>query len=247
MMGAEVALKPKERLDDLHRNNYKIIQHPDFFTFGMDAVLLSDFATVHKSEIHMDLCSGNGIIPILLAAKNKGISYAGIEINKELVDMATRSAAYNSLADKITMHNADIRDISGLFGDNFDVVTANPPYMANDTGAQNENPNMAIARHEIMCNLEDVTSSAAKLLRFGGRFYMVHRPNRLADIVEAMRKSNLEPKTLRLVHPKAGAAPNTLLISATKGGKPHLDVKPPLIVYDNNGQYTDEIIRIYYE
>ena len=244
----DILLKNGERLDDLNRNNYKIIQHPDYFTFGMDAVLLSSFAVVHKSEIHMDLCCGNGVIPILLAAKNKGTSYAGAEINDKLVDMAARSVALNGLADKITIHNADIRNMKNFkFGDTFDVITANPPYMAAETGAKNENYDMAIARHEILCNLDDVAAAAAKLLRFGGRFYMVHRPSRLADIIFVLRKYGLEPKILRFVHPKAGAAPNTLLISASNGGKPHLDVKPPLIIYDDKGQYTEEVYRIYYE
>ena len=242
----QILLKDGERLDDLHRNNYKIIQNPAYFAFGMDAVLLSSFAVVHKSETHMDLCCGNGVIPILLASKNKGISYAGAEINEKLVDMAKRSVALNGLEDKITIYNTDIRYMDG-FGTNFDVVTANPPYMAAQTGAQNENYDMAIARHEILCNLEDVVSAAAKLLRYGGRFYMVHRPGRLADIVAALRKFDLEPKTLRLVQPKADASPNTILIAAAKGGKPHLDIKPPLVVYNDQGQYTEEIIRIYYD
>ena len=244
-----ILLKDRERIDDLHRNNYKIIQHPDYFTFGMDAVLLSDFVAVHKNETHMDLCCGNGVIPILLAAKNKGASYAGAEINKKLADMAVRSAALNGLGGKIAIHNIDIRAIEGcaVLGDSFDVVTANPPYMAVDTGATNENYDMAIARHEILCNLDDVAAAAAKLLRYGGRFYMVHRPGRLADIMTVLRKYRLEPKTLRFVQPKAAAAPNTLLIAAVKGGKPHLNVKPPLIVYDDKGQYTKEIHRIYYE
>jgi len=245
-MMKDLLLKDGERLDDLHRNGYKLIQHPAYFTFGMDAVLLSDFATVHRSEKHIDLCCGNGAIPILLAAKNKGISYAGAEINESLVDMATRSVAYNGLADKIRIHHIDIRAMDG-FGPNLDVVTVNPPYMAADTGAQNENYDMAIARHEILCNLEDVACAAAKLLRYGGRYYMVHRPSRLADIMMALRKYGLEPKILRLVQPKASTAPNTLLIAAAKGGKPHLEIKPPLIVYGDDGQYTEEIHRIYYE
>jgi tRNA1Val (adenine37-N6)-methyltransferase len=241
-----ILLKDKERLDDLHRNNYKIIQHPDHFTFGMDAVLLSDFALVHKSETHMDLCCGNGVIPILLAAKNKGVSYGGAEINEKLADMAVRSVALNGLTDKIAIHNVDIRTM-GDFGGSLDVVTANPPYMAADTGAPNENYHMAIARHEILCNLDDVAAATTKLLRYGGRFYMVHRPGRLGDIMVTLRKYRLEPKALRFVQPKADTAPNTLLIGAVKGGKPHLDAKPPLIVYDDKGQYTEEIRRIYYE
>ncbi|MCL2574207.1 MAG: tRNA1(Val) (adenine(37)-N6)-methyltransferase [Defluviitaleaceae bacterium] len=242
----EIVLKQGEQLDDLHRNGYKLIQHPDYFMFGMDAVLLSAFATVHKSEKHIDLCCGNGIIPILLEAKNKGISYEGVEINEKVVDMAKRSIALNGLDGKITMHIADIRSMSS-FSDNYDVVTANPPYMQPDSGATNENHDMAIARHEILCTLDNVAHAAAKLLRFGGRFYMVHRPNRLADIITTLRKHKLEPKILRFVQPKAGAAPNTLLIAAAKGGKPHLDMKPPLIIYDEDGQYTDEVRRIYYE
>ena len=244
----EILLKDGERLDDLHRDGLKIIQHPGYFTFGMDAVLLSSFALVHKNETHMDLCCGNGVIPILLAAKNKGTSYAGAEINEKLANMAARSVMLNCLEDKVRIYNADIRAMDSLgLRDNFDVVTANPPYMAPDTGAKNENYALAIARHEILCNLDDVASAAAKLLRYGGRFYMVHRPGRLADIIAALRKHSLEPKILRLVQPKAEAPPNTLLIMASKSGKPHLDVKPPLIVYDSSGQYTEEIHRIYYE
>jgi len=242
----QIELKDGERLDYLHREDFKIIQNPAYFMFSMDAVLLSSFATVHKSETHMDLCCGNGIIPILLAAKNKGISYAGAEINEKLVDMAMRSVALNGLEDKIAIYNMDIRQMDG-FGADFDVVTANPPYMAAQTGAKNENYDMAIARHEILCNLEDVVRAAARLLRFGGRFYMVHRPGRLADIVTTMRQHNLEPKTLRFVQPKADAPPNMLLIAAAKGGKAHLDVKSPIVVYDNNGDYSEEIRRIYYE
>jgi tRNA1Val (adenine37-N6)-methyltransferase len=212
----------------------------------MDAVLLSSFATVHKNETHMDLCCGNGIIPILLAAKNKGASYMGAEINENLVDMATRSAALNGLTDKISIHHIDIRHMDD-FGANFHVVTANPPYLAADTGAQNKKCHMAQARHEISCTLDDVARAAAKLLRFGGRFYMVHRPARLADIISALRRHKLEPKLLQTVQPKATAPPNMLLIAAKKGAAPHLDIKPPLIVYDALGQYTDEINRIYYD
>ena len=244
----EILLKDGERLDDLHRDGLKIIQHPDYFTFGMDAVLLSSFAVVHKNEIHMDLCCGNGVIPLLLAAKNKGTSYSGAEINEKLADMAMRSVALNGLEDKVRIHNADIRSMESLgLKDNFDAVTANPPYMAPDTGAKNESYDMAIARHEILCSLDDVISAAAKLLRYGGRFYMVHRPGRLADIVVTLRKHGLEPKILRFVQPRAETPPNTLLISASKGGKPHLDVKPSLIVYDCNGKYAKEIYSIYYE
>jgi len=241
-----IALKDGERLDDLHRNNYKIIQNPQYFTFGMDAVLLSAFAKIRPNESHMDLCCGNGIIPILLEAKYPGGTYAGVEIQDELSDMAARSVALNGLADKISIHNMDIRNLDD-FGRNFDVVTANPPYLAAHTGFENESYDRAIARHEILCTLDDVIRAAAKLLRFGGRFYMVHRPGRFADIICTLRKHSLEPKTLRLVQPKVNADPNTLLIAAAKGGKPHLDLKQPLVIYDDKGQYTDEVHRMYYD
>jgi tRNA1Val (adenine37-N6)-methyltransferase len=162
--------------------------------------------------------------------------------------MATRSVALNGLEDKINIIHGDIKNAVDILGHgNFDVITVNPPYMAAGSGLENESSPMAIARHEIMCNLDDVAASASKLLRFGGRFYMIHRPGRLADIIFTLRKHGLEPKALRLVQPKAEEAPNTLLIMATKGGKVHLNIEKPLIIYDGQGKYTREVHEIYYE
>ena len=242
-------LKSGERLDDLHRNNYKIIQNPLFFSFGMDAVLLSAFAQVNKNEKHLDLCCGNGIVPILLAARfpDKNAVFCGIEIQAPLADMAARSVVYNSLGDKVSMVCGDIKDEPSAFDHAyFDVITANPPYMAAGSGFENEGYETAVARHEILCNLDDVCAAASRLLRFGGRFYMVHRPSRLADAITSLRKFGLEPKTMRFVQPKAGSEPNTLLIMATKGGKVQLNVAPPLIIYDDDGKYTEEVFKIYY-
>ena len=244
-----VILKEKERIDDLHRNNLKIIQHPSHFSFGMDAVLLAAFCKLHKNERHIDLCCGGGVIPLLLSARNaNAASFSGIEIQRDLAEMAKRSVALNGLEDKITIHQGDIKASSDIFKPaSFHVVTANPPYMQEGSGEKNIGREFAIARHEIMCNLDDVVKAAAFSLNYGGRFYMVHRPGRLADIVCTLRRYNMEPKIMRLVQPNAESPPNTLLIMAAKGGKPHLNIETPLVVYDNKGQYTEEVQRIYYE
>ena len=242
-------LKSGERLDDLHRNDFKIIQNPLYFSFGMDAVLLSSFAKINKGERHLDLCAGNGIVPILLAARYAGLAagFWGIEIQEQLVEMAGRSVAFNGLEGVVSIVCADIKNEPDFFAHgSFDVVTANPPYMAVGSGFENVNCNMAMARHEILCNLEDVCACAAQMLRFGGRFYMVHRPGRLADIVASLRSNGLEPKLLRLVQPKAVSRPNMLLIMAARGGRPHLNVEAPLVVYGDEGVYTREVNEIYY-
>jgi tRNA1Val (adenine37-N6)-methyltransferase len=240
-------LKPGERLDDLHRNNYKIIQNPSMFCFGMDAVLLSDFAKVHRGRRHIDLCAGNGIIPILLAAKSKGLSFTGIEIQEDLADMAARSVVLNGLQDRVRIIHGDIKTFMLPLGENVDVITANPPYMAVGSGEQSPCNSNAIARHEIACTLDDVIAAAARLLVSKGRFYMVHRPARMAEIFATLAKYDFAPKTLRLVQPKADAPPNLLLISAIKGGGSNLVVEAPLIIYDSNGNYTEEVHKIYYE
>ena len=201
-MNREQFLKEEERLDDLQRNGYKIIQNPNKFCFGMDAVLLSGFANVKRGEKALDLGTGTGIIPILLEAKTKGEHFTGLEIQEESADMATRSVAYNNLTDKIQIVNGDIKEAAKLFGPaSFDVVTTNPPYMNDNHGIKNPELPMAIARHEILCSLEDVVREGAKVLKENGRFYMVHRPFRLVEIFTLMTKYRLEPKRLRLVYP----------------------------------------------
>jgi tRNA1(Val) A37 N6-methylase TrmN6 len=239
-------LLPGERLDDLHRNHLKIIQNPDKFCFGMDAVLLSGFAKAKERERVLDLGTGTGIIPILLSAKSSGEHFTGLEIQEESADMARRSVAYNHLEEKIAIVTGDIKEASQIFGAaSFDVVTSNPPYMDHHHGLVNPHMPKAIARHELLCNLEDVISQAAKLLKPNGRFYMVHRPHRLVDIMVLMKQYKLEPKRMKLVYPYVDKEPNMVLIEGLRGGKPMIKVESPLIVYKETNVYTQEIYDIY--
>lgn len=237
---------PNERIDDLQRNNYKIIQDPERFCFGMDAVLLSGFAKAKEGDRVIDLGTGTGIIPILMEAKTEASDFTGLEIQPESADMAQRSVELNHLESKIRIVTGDIKEASSLFGAaTFDVVTSNPPYMTEHHGITNEKSPKAIARHELLCTLEDVISQAAKLLRPGGSFYMIHRPFRLADIMVLMREYHLEPKRMKLVYPYIDKDPNMVLIEGLRGGRPRLTVEKPLIVYQSPGVYTDEIYEIY--
>lgn len=239
-------LRENERIDDLQRNGYKIIQNPSKFCFGMDAVLLSGFAQVKKDERALDLGTGTGIIPLLLSAKTEGIHFTGLEIQEESADMARRSVALNGLEEKIEIVTGDIKDASARFGaSSFDVITTNPPYMIGQHGLQNGNEAKTIARHEILCDLEDILRESSRLLREHGRFYMVHRPFRLAEILSKMCAYRIEPKRMRLVYPYADKEPNMVLIEGLKGGKPRMTVEKPLIVYQEPGVYTDEIYEIY--
>lgn len=239
-------LKPNERIDDLQRNNYRIIQDPERFCFGMDAVLLSGFAKAKEGDHVIDLGTGTGIIPILMEAKTKASNLVGLEIQPESADMAQRSVELNHLEKKIRIVTGDIREASSIFGAaTFDVVTSNPPYMTEHHGITNEKSPKAIARHELLCTLEDVISQAAKLLRPGGSFYMVHRPFRLVDIIVLMRECHLEPKRMKLVYPYIDKDPNMVLIEGLRGGRPRMTVEKPLIVYKEPGVYTDEIYEIY--
>ncbi len=239
-------IREDERLDDLQIKGYKIIQHPDKFCFGMDAVLLSGFATVNEGERALDLGTGTGILPILLEAKNAGEHYTGLEIQPESVEMARRSVLYNDLQDRIDIIEGDIKEASKIFGKaSMEVVTSNPPYMTNHHGLKNPNDAKAIARHELLCSLDDVVRESAAVLKPKGRCYFVHRPSRLVEIFEAMRKYRIEPKRMRLVYPYVNKEPNMVLIEGVRGGRPQLTVESPLIVYDAPGKYTDEILEIY--
>lgn len=241
-----IKLKDNERIDDLQRNGYQIIQNRDGFCFGMDAVLLSGFAKVKPGEKAVDLGTGTGIIPILLEAKNEGIHYTGLEIQEEVADMAARSVALNHLEDKITIVRGDIKEASRLFGAaSFDVVTSNPPYMNDSHGLKNPDLPKAMSRHEVLCTLKDVTREAARLLRPGGRFYLVHRPHRLIEIITALKCVGLEPKRMKMVHPFADKEANMVLIEAVRGGRSMIKVEAPVIVYKEPGVYTDEIYTIY--
>lgn len=242
----DVILKESERVDDLQRNGLKIIQDKGRFCFGMDAVLLSGFASCPEGGKLLDLGTGTGIIPILMSAKTKAEHLTGLEIQEESADMARRSVAMNMLEDRIDIVTGDIKKASEIFGkSSFDVVTSNPPYMIEKHGLTNPNDAKAIARHEILCTLDDVVGAAASSLKSGGHFYMVHRPFRLAEIIRCMSAHKLEPKRMQLVYPMADKEPTMVLIDASRGGNSGMKVLKPLVIYKASGEYTDEIYDIY--
>lgn len=234
-----------ERVDDL-QNGYYVIQNPEKFCFGMDAVLLSGFAKIKKGQHVLDMGTGTGIIPVLLRAKTPGEHFTGLEIQEECAEMARRSVAYNDLEQDIDIVCGDIKEAAEIFGAaSFHAVTCNPPYMIGQHGLQNPHMPKAIARHEILCTLEDVVSQTARVLKDRGHFYMVHRPFRLAEIFQVLTKYNLEPKRMQLVYPFIDREPNMVLIEALKGGNSRITVERPLIVYEKPGVYTEEILKIY--
>lgn len=241
-----IFLKANERIDDLQRNHYKIIQNPGRFCFGMDAVLLSGFARARQGDRVIDLGTGTGIIPILMEAKTNAEKFTGLEIQPDSADMARRSVRMNGLEKKIEIITGDIKEAESLFSAaSFDVVTSNPPYMTEHHGLTNPEEPKAIARHEILCTLEDVISQSSRLLKPGGNLFMVHRPFRLVDIFVLLRKYKLEPKRLKLVYPFVDKEPNMVLIEANRGGRARMTVEKPLIVYKEQGVYTEEIYDIY--
>lgn len=243
----KVEILPHERIDDLQFKGLRIIQNPLAFCFGTDAVLLADFALMRKAERVIDLGSGTGIIPILLAGRAEDARIVGIEIQEAMVEMASRSIRLNDLEDRVEIMQGDIRQIPGVLGKGgFDVVVSNPPYKKEGSGMVNRMAPHAIARHEILCTLEDVIRTAADLLRNHGRFSMVHQTDRMLDILFLMRKYAVEPKRIRLVHPNTERPPNLLLVEGVRGGKPGLHWMPPLFMYDKDGRYTAEMNRIYH-
>ena len=242
----DIPLKENERVDDLQRNGYCIIQDPARFCFGMDAVLLSGFATLKDGARVLDLGTGTGIIPILLEAKTNAAHLTGLEIQADSAEMAARSVALNGREEKIDIVTGDIKEADKLFdAASFDVITCNPPYMIGQHGLQNPSDAKALARHEILCKLEDVVSKAAVLLVPGGKFFLVHRPFRLAEIIVTLTKYKLEPKRMRLVYPFVDKEPNMVLLEAVRGGRSRMTVEKPLIVYEEPGVYTPEIYEVY--
>lgn len=241
-----VKLLENERIDDLERNGLKIIQNEKLFCFGMDAVLLSGFLTVQKGESAVDLGTGTGILPLLIYAKTQAESITGLEIQDISFDMARRSVALNSLEEKIKIVHGDIKDADSLFGKSvFDVVTCNPPYIKADSGIVNPGSYKAIARHEILCTFDDVAKQSASLLKPGGRLYLVHRPERLTEIFETLKKYRLEPKRMKTVHSYKDTPATMVLIEAVLGGRMQMTIEKPLIIYKEKNVYTDEIHEIY--
>ncbi len=238
-------IKEDETLDDL-QNGYSLIQKKDGFRFGVDAVLLADFANVKSTSKVIDIGTGTGIIPILLYARNKPKSIVGIEIQSDMAEMAARSILYNKLENAIEIRNMDLKEASSILGKSeFDVVVSNPPYVKQEAGINNPDMKKAIARFELMCTLEDVVQSAKDLLKTGGKLFMVHRSDRLVDIIYTMRDLGMEPKRIRFVHSAYSKRPHLVLIEGVRGGKAELKFMDPLYIYDDKGLYTDEINRIY--
>lgn len=236
-----------ERIDDLQCKGYKIIQDTEGFCFGMDSVLLSDFAKeIKKKSKVIDLGTGNGILGILLCAKTELEKIIGIEIQKESFELANKNIIYNNLEKRFEVINVDVKEISKVLERGiFDVVVSNPPYKKENTGLKNEEKRKTIARHEIMGSLDDFLKATSYLLKDKGVLYLVHRPNRLVDICSTLRKNHLEPKRMKFVYPKIDKEPNLILIKAVKNAKPELRIEKPLIVYKESGEYTDEIMKIY--
>ena len=237
-------LKENERIDDLELNNLKIIQNKDWFCFGIDSVLLSGFASeIHKKSQILDLGTGTGILALLLSAKVEGSKITGIEIQKDVAEMAKRSIKLNNLENRINIINKNIKDIN--FENSFDAVVTNPPYKEKGTGIINENNIKLVSRHEIEGNLEEFIKCASKALKDKCSMYMVNRPERMIDIFENCRKYKLEPKELQFVYSKVNSKPTLILIKATKNANKYLKVNEPLYIYKDNGEYTEKVLKIY--
>ena len=229
-------LRPGERLDDLQIGGLELIQDPKKFCFGVDAVFLSDFVRVRPGENVLDLGTGNGIIPVLLSAKTEARHVTGLEIQADTAEMARRSVAHNHLEDRIDIVTGDIKEAAELFKPAFfDVITTNPPYMLADHGMRNPDDAKAIARHEVLCSLDDILRESMRLMQDKSRFYMIHRPFRLTEIMIKMHQYKIEPKRIRFVHPYIDKEPAMVLIEGVRGAKPRVTVEPPLIIYDRNG------------
>lgn len=243
----DVELKENERIDDLEFKGLKIIQNEKGFCFGMDSVLLSDFAkNMKNNSTVLDLGTGTGIIPILLCGKTNLKKVVGIEIQKDVANMAKRSSQLNNLQDRFEVVNTNIIDLKNIYEkQSFDVIVTNPPYKKENTGITNENEAKLISRHEITANLEDFISISKDLLKDKGEFYMVHRPERLVDILSLMRKYKIEPKILKFVSPNKNKEPNLILIKGIKNANSFLKVEKNLYVYNEDGKYINEILKIY--
>ena len=234
-----INLLPEERIDDLERNGLVLIQNAKRFRYGVDAVLLSWFARAKEGERVLDLCTGTGVIPILMTAKTKAKHFTGLEIQKEVADMAARSVKLNRLEERVSMVQGDVKEASVIFGGaSFDVITVNPPYLAADGGLHNEDQSKAVSRHELLCSLEDVIRESSRVLRPGGRLYMVHRPFRLTDIIVLMQQYRISTRRLCMVYPRVTREANLVLIEGIRGGKTQIKAEAPVILQEENGEET---------
>lgn len=247
IIGMKIELNENERIDDLQYKNLKIIQNEMGFCFGIDSVLLSDFAKkIKRNAKVIDLGTGTGIIPILLCGKTELKRIVGVEVQKEVFDLANRNIKLNNLENKFEVINENIKNLKNIYEyGSFDVVVTNPPYKKENTGIKNLNNKKLISRHEITANLEDFVEISKYLLKDRGRIYMVHRPERLVDILFLMRKNKLEPKKIKFVYSNVNTEPKLVLIEAVKNAKPFLQIEKNLYIYNENGEYTDEILKIY--
>ena len=243
----DIQLKENERIDDLELNNLKIIQNKTGFCFGIDSILLSDFANeLPKNSKVLDLGTGTGILGILLCGKTNLSKIYGIEIQKEVSEMANRSVLLNNLSDRFEIVNDSIKNLNKYFNnDSFDAIVSNPPYKKENSGIKNESEVKLISRHEITASLEDFINISSKLLKNNCSLYMVHRPERLSDLFYLLKKYNLEPKKIRMVQSYFDSKPKLVLIKAAKNAKSFLNIEKPLIIYNKDGTYTDEIYKIY--
>lgn len=244
-----IDLLPDERIDDLQCKGYQIIQNPNMFCFGMDAVLLANFVKHRRDGMYMDLGTGTGVIPILLAAKEPPdgtCQFVGLEIQDACAEMAGKSVRLNDLEQKVRIDHGDIREVSCNYRKaSFDIVTSNPPYISGNHGLTNPDEPKNIARHEICVTLSDVIEAAAYLLKPGGSFYMIHKPFRLAEIFEGLLANGLEPKRMQLIHPYIDKEPNMVIVEGVKGGNSRIKIEPPLIVYKERGVYTEQLLDTY--
>ena len=242
----EIVLKKDERIDDLEYKGLKIIQNKNWFCFGIDSVLLSDFAKeIKDNSTVLDLGSGTGIISLLLSKKICAKQIIGIEIQKEVCEMSKRSVLLNNLKN-VEFINEDIKKINKIIKkSSIDAIVTNPPYMKNNSGIKNDNEIKLISRHEIKCNIEDIVKVSSKLLKDNGELYMVHRPDRLVGIIEILRKYKIEPKKIRFVYSREGENSNLILIKAVKNSGEFLKIEKPLYIYNKNNKYTDEVLEIY--
>lgn len=248
MIDKNYEMGENERLDDLQCNGYKLLQNTACFCFGMDAVLLSSFTHVEENNILLDMCTGNGVIPILIKGKNpeKKVHYTGIEIQETSYILANKNVLLNGLSQDIHMIKGNVNNLKELIGNTlYDVITCNPPYMNENHGIVNPESAKAIARHEILCTLEDIIREASKHLKVKGHMYMIHRPRRLVELFLLMEQYHLEPKVIRMVHPYADKDANMVLIEAVKGGGAMMEVEAPIVVFREPGVYSEEISTVY--